>query len=82
METSYDILRVIEAGAEKPTHIMYKANLSWTVLQYYINALETKGLIITVSDQGKHLYHLSEKGVLLLSQFLAFKKELDFPEKF
>jgi predicted transcriptional regulator len=42
METFCDILRVIGAGAEKPTHIMYKANLSWTTLEDALATLVNK----------------------------------------
>ena len=76
METFCDILRAIGAGAEKPTHIMYKANLSWTVMQGYIKSLEMQGLVITTVDQGKRLYHLSEKGFQLLSQFMSIREDL------
>ena len=76
METFCDILRAIGAGAEKPTHIMYKANLSWTVMQGYIKSLELQGLVITTVDQGKRLYHLSEKGFQLLSQFMSIREDL------
>lgn len=76
METFCDILRAIGAGAEKPTHIMYKANLSWTVMQGYIKSLEMQGLVITTVDQGKRLYHLSEKGFQLLGQFMSIREDL------
>ena len=81
METVCDVLRVIGAGAEKPTHIMYKANLSWTVMQGYISSLEAQGLVIADSDQGKRLYHLSEKGFQILSQFLTIREDLDISDK-
>jgi predicted transcriptional regulator len=81
METFCDILRAIGAGAEKPTHIMYKANLSWTVMQNYIKSLETQGLVISVSDQGKRLYHLSDKGFQLLKQFLTIREDLNLPNE-
>ena len=81
METFGDILRAIAAGAEKPTHIMYKANLSWTVMQGYIKTLEAQGLIIADSDQGKRLFHLSEKGFQLSSQFMTIREELDISDK-
>jgi predicted transcriptional regulator len=77
METYCDILRAIGAGAEKPTHILYKANLSWTVMQGYIRALEAQGLIVAVVDDGKKLYHLSEKGYQLLKQFLTIREDLN-----
>ena len=82
METFCDILRVIVAGAEKPTHIMYKANLSWAVMQLYIKDLEAQGLVVADSDHGKRLYHLSEKGFQRSNQFLTIREELDIPDKF
>ncbi|MGI0091499.1 MAG: winged helix-turn-helix domain-containing protein [Nitrososphaerales archaeon] len=78
METFGDMLRAIGAGAEKPTHIMYKANLSWSVMQAYIKSLEAQGLVTTtISEQGKRLYHLSDKGFQLLSQFLSIRQDLN-----
>ena len=81
METFGDILRVIGAGAEKPTHIMYKANLSWTVMQLYIKSLEAQGLVVADSDQGKRLYHLSEKGFEVSNQLLTIREQLHIPDK-
>jgi len=80
METFCDILRVIGAGSERPTHIMYKANLSWSVMQLYIKSLEAQGLVVADSDQGKRTYHLSEKGFQLSNRFLTIRKELDIPD--
>ncbi len=77
METYCDILRAIGAGAEKPTHIMYKANLSWTVMQGYIKTLEAQGLVVPKDEEGKKLYHLSEKGYQLLNQFLSIREDLN-----
>ena len=82
METYYDILRAIGAGAEKPTHVLYKANLSWAVMQRYIESLEAQGLIVSIDDDGKRLYHLSNKGYELLNEFLTMKEQLnDLPNK-
>jgi len=81
METTCDILRAISEGAEKPTHIMYKANLSWTVMQSCFKSLEAEGLVFTSSDQDKRLYHLSEKGFQLLSQFLTIREDLNIPNE-
>ncbi len=77
METFCDILRAIGSGAQKPTHIMYKANLSWTVMQDYIKALEAQGLVVTDSEEGKRLYSLSQKGFQLLNQFLTIREDLN-----
>lgn len=77
METYCDILRAIGAGAEKPTHILYKANLSWTVMQGYIRALEAQALVVSQDDDGKRLYHLTDKGFQLLNQFLSIREDLN-----
>jgi predicted transcriptional regulator len=77
METYCDILRAIGAGAQKPTHIMYKANLSWTVMQTYIKALESQNLITTVDEDGRKVYRLTEKGYQLLTQFMSIRDDLN-----
>ena len=76
METMCDILVTIAAGTEKPTHIMYKANLSWRIMQQYMRALETQGLVVAQDDEGKRVYHLTEKGFKLLEQFNSLKEGL------
>ncbi|MDG6904433.1 MAG: hypothetical protein JRN20_01455 [Nitrososphaerota archaeon] len=76
METFCDIVKAIGGGAEKPTHIMYRANLSWTVMQGYIKALETQGLVQIQDDDGKRLYQLTEKGFGLLKQYLSIREDL------
>jgi len=76
METYCDIVKAIGAGAEKPTHIMYRANLSWTVMQGYIKDLETQGLVVSQESDGKRLYKLTEKGFLLLKQYVSIKEDL------
>ncbi len=77
METYCDILRAIAAGAERPTHIMYKANLSWTVMQGYIKSLESQGLVVSEGVEGKRVYRLSDKGFQLLNQFLSIREDLN-----
>jgi predicted transcriptional regulator len=76
METYCDIIRAIGGGAEKPTHIMYRANLSWTVMQAYIRALEGQGLVQAQDIEGKRLYQLTEKGFGLLKQYISIKEDL------
>jgi predicted transcriptional regulator len=77
LETNADILRAIAEGAEKPTHIMYKANLSWSVMQGYIKALEEQNLIVSRETDGRRHYELTEKGLRVLNAFLAVRRELD-----
>lgn len=77
METFGDILRVIGTGASKPTHIMYKANLSWIVMQEYMKTLESQGLVVILDEKSKRLYHLSQKGFELLNKMQSIREDLN-----
>ncbi len=77
LETSVDVLRVIAEGATKPTHIMYKANLSWTAMQYYLTSLFTRGLITLAGNEGRKQYQLTEKGSALLEDYITIRKQLN-----
>ena len=77
METYCDMLRVIAEGAEKPTRIMYKANLSWSILQEHFKSLDALGLLIKSSENGKNEYHLSDKGFQVLNQLSSIMEGLN-----
>jgi predicted transcriptional regulator len=70
------MLRAIGSGAEKPTHIMYKANLSWNVMQSYMKFLEAQGLVLSTVSDGKKQCHLTDRGFKLLQQFLSISEDL------
>jgi predicted transcriptional regulator len=77
IETFFDVLCTIGSGIEKPTHIMYASNLSWTVMQAYTSMLVSKGLAIYTESEGKRRYKLSEKGKRIMRQYLSLKEDLD-----
>ncbi|WP_407357265.1 winged helix-turn-helix domain-containing protein [Methanolobus sp. WCC5] len=54
---SVDILRAALEGAKK-THIVYRANLNFDVVNRYLYLLKEKGLI----EQNGNLYITTEKG--------------------
>ncbi len=68
LEIAYDILEIIKntpRGA-KPTHILYKANLSPTLLQRYLAILLEDGLIQRDEVKTRSIYTITEKGVRLM----------------
>ena len=81
LETYCDILRAISSGAGKPTHILYKANLSWTVLQNCLNTLETQGLIEVMDDDGRKAFRLSDRGFKLVEQYLSLSEGLNLSQR-
>jgi predicted transcriptional regulator len=74
LEIRMDILACVKAGAEKPTQIMYKANLSWTALQTHLDALEGAELLTPVEYGSRKKYELTDKALTLL---LAYDKIID-----
>jgi predicted transcriptional regulator len=66
LETKYDILRAIQSEGEvvRPTHVMYKANLSWTEMKKFLKELEDRALIKQSPDQhDQRKISLTPKGI-------------------
>jgi len=76
MQVIADILRVIESedGMTKPTHILYKANLSHKLLKDYINTLLQKGFIEVVIEKNRTYYKITEKGKNFINEFRKIEK--------
>ncbi len=74
MEMYLDILRAIGSGAEKPTHVMYKANLSWVVMRGFLENLKSQGLVEESVVEGRSSLHLSNRGFELLNQFMLVRE--------
>ncbi len=66
-----DILRVIqrEGGTAKPTHILYKANLSHKLLKSHLGLLIEKGFVEQREYGGKAHYSITQKGVEFIVEY-------------
>ena len=67
IEIMADVLALSTSGIKK-THIMYRANLSYEQILYYLNQLLGKGLIAQDVSDGALVYRTTEKG----REFLAY----------
>ncbi len=66
-----DILNAVkDEGEAKPTHILYKANLSHERLVKYLEELTAKGLIELHTDGESRTYTITTKGVSLLIEMM------------
>ncbi len=73
-----DILRAVkESEAAKPTHILYKANLSHDRLTKYLTMLEESGLLAKKVDGDKVEYSITEKGEQFLLEFRRMEQFAD-----
>jgi predicted transcriptional regulator len=77
MEMVCDILGVVSEGPTKPTHILYRANMSWRVLSSYLDFLLKRGLIEKEDQGGKRsLYTLTTRGRSILQLYDGLRLSL------
>jgi len=70
MEICIDILRVVSEGNLKPTHVVYKANVSWPRLMKHLGFLQSQGLLATTSaEPWGERYFITEKGIEVLNYY-------------
>ena len=73
LEIILTILTNIRNGMNKPTRIMYAANMSWKPVQKILSTLIEQGLIEMKmnpnSRQSRKRYMIKEKGITLLDYF-------------
>ena len=80
LEIRLNILSAVRDGVDKPTRIMYAANMSWKPVQRILSHLVEQGLlevrINTESRQSKRRYVLTDKGANVLDYFKKAKEIL------
>ena len=78
MEIYIDILRAIAVGKKRPTHIMYRANLSWIRLKKHLDFMLTQNLIEEGIIDGKlmSVYNLTSKGKGVLEYFKKIENKI------
>ena len=73
LEITLTILSAIMDGVDKPTRIMYAANMSWRPTQRILSHLVEQGLIMEVPNtkgkQSRRRYQITEKGEKVLDYF-------------
>jgi predicted transcriptional regulator len=73
IEIIYDMLLTInnKGGRIKPTHLMYKANLSHNQMKQYLDELMEKSLIAeeVKAKEERKLLAITDKGIAFINQF-------------
>ena len=72
-----DILSVVRGGAKK-THVMYQANLSFTLLKRYLKEVLEAGL---VKCEDEDLYTLTGRGQSFLDRFGEYSERCERVEE-
>jgi len=78
LELILSILSIVRDGKDKPTHIMYSTNMSWTSTQNILFQLVELGLleVRTASESSRRRYTITEKGINVLDYFEKAKEIL------
>ncbi|MEM2593912.1 MAG: winged helix-turn-helix domain-containing protein [Candidatus Bathyarchaeia archaeon] len=76
LEIYVDVLRIIRRGVNKPTRIMFAANLSWRALKEIIADLERHGFIECKNVKDHRRIFITERGKRLLRELEAISAEL------
>ncbi len=76
-----DILEAIQrkGGKIKPTHLMYKANLSHKLMTLYLEELMQKQLVAEVHEKTNKFLIITDEGYKFLEKF---KQMREFTESF
>ncbi|MDG6910356.1 MAG: hypothetical protein JRN08_08310 [Nitrososphaerota archaeon] len=69
-----DVLRAIASGAEKPTNVMFRANLTWPLTLAYLELLLRHKMLTTVQSNGRMTYRVTPKGTDLLRSFIEMEE--------
>lgn len=77
LEILLSVLSAIRDGEDKPTRIMYAANMSWNPTQEVLAELVEDGLVQTREESGgkktKRRYDITEKGLNVVNYFEGAK---------
>jgi len=79
LEIINDMLKSIQnkGGKIKPTHLLYKSNLSHSKMKEYLTELIGKKMIEETLDKDKKMFVITQKGYEFLSEFERIKEFSD-----
>ena len=76
LQIKVDILRAVENGYGKPTQIMYRANLSWNVLQTQLRSFIESGMLSVEEYGSRRRYLITAKGSEMIESYQKVVKEI------
>ena len=76
LQIKVDILRAVSAGYGKPTQIMYRANLSWNVLQAQLKSFIDSGMLEVEEYGSRRRYLITAKGIEMVDSYQKVVSEI------
>lgn len=75
LEICYDVLQAVSDGADAPTKMVYRTNVSWVVLQDIPNLLLSSDYIVLKGSENRRTFRLTEKGQEVPKKFESLSKD-------
>ena len=73
LEIMLNVLSAVKEGVNKPTRIMYAANMSWNPTKKILEKLLDEGFLEVTEEplgrRSKNRYEITEKGIKVLEYF-------------
>lgn len=76
MEILVDILKAVDQGKQKPTHIMYSTNMCWNRMRMQLDFLTMQEMLVSTQVNGETLYTITPKGKEILEYFTKIEGEI------
>jgi predicted transcriptional regulator len=75
----HDILKAIQdkGGSAKPTHVLYKSNLSSQMLKEYMQEMVEKGFVEESGGKNGKMFSLTERGYKYLADFRMIRNFME-----
>ena len=71
LDIQLEVLKAVREGVDKPTRIMYAANMSWEPVKKILDSLVDGGLLSvienTVGNRAKRRFEITEKGISVIN---------------
>jgi predicted transcriptional regulator len=86
LELILDVLEAVMNDTEKPTRIMYEANLSWTILNEILSSLVSQSLLEEIDTsrsrdrRNNRVYKITKKGETVVRFYRNAEKLLKTDE--
>jgi predicted transcriptional regulator len=79
LEIIYDILQAVmdKGGTIRPTHLLYKSNLSHARMKEYIEQLTAKGMLASMQKDDRQLFTITEQGLRFVADYKKVRELTD-----
>jgi len=79
LEIVNDILLAIQnkGGKIKPTHLLYKSNLSHKKMMEYLSELMEKNMVSEEEEKGKKMFTINQEGFNFIKEYKKIKEFSD-----